>query len=204
MSESDELCHFIEAYHRSLMKLQGVPVGQTSPSISVNSTKIANIINDSKDDNKSFLLMNLNQANLFKKTANLITHIYINSPIKNNIIKKFRTATTSNSNHSSFLVKLVDIPNHQNAVIAVAYSLYSLNKSFNKKLKLSCHSFAELIQTLCLSVITIELNNASEKDYQHLTQLTLLLSLLLEQIAYKTNSHEEDPHCDSLLNILPA
>lgn len=132
---------------------------------------------------KEVAFIDLNQASIYKKVANIAMHIFHASPLKTVISREPLNQYLA---IEEFKV-LKATPNHQNAIIAIFYALHLLNQEQEvaNKIEISCHSMAELTQVLC--EIKLDDNNKNNL-YQLLIASTRHLALLFEQLTYKTNT----------------
>lgn len=178
------LYDFIEAYYEEITNIKGEyqQLNFSKPNISDCSEII--------DTSKKHPFIELKNSSAYKKVANTIMHIFYASPLDKEISSK---SPINQYLKIKEFVFLKDTNNHQNAIIAIAYGLYIINKEdeFSELINISCHSFVELVQTLC----AINLKTADM-----LILSTKLLALLLEQITYKTNNKLEYESCPILVS----
>lgn len=128
--------------------------------------------------------ISLQNANIYKQVANVVIHIFYASPAEKPIIQKGFLNLIKNKE----LKVLHNDKNHQNALIAIIYGLYLINKEddFSQPINISCHTMVDWVQTLLTIDITKE---------ENLLSATKFFSLLFEQTTYKCNLTKEYPHC---------
>lgn len=125
----------------------------------------------------------LEKASPFKQLANFMVFFISEQPIRETI------------NHSSFPDRLTEIPNSENALVALVVALSALHNAeitdkdgkttkIENPITLSKHSLIDIIEAIsCATPIT------------HFK----LISVLLEQMTYKTNDNcQYEAHCFSL------
>ncbi|CAB5505510.1 hypothetical protein [Bathymodiolus thermophilus thioautotrophic gill symbiont] len=158
-------------------------IGGKFRDITIGHPSISQDCDDIVKSNEEKVFIDLNQASVYKKCANIAIHILYASPLKTPIS---REPLNQCLKIEEFKI-LKATPNHQNAIIAIFYALHLLNQEqeTKHKIKISCHSMIE-----------IDLDDKNENNlYQFLIASTRYLALLFEQVVYKNNANLQYELC---------
>ncbi|OIR25724.1 hypothetical protein [Bathymodiolus thermophilus thioautotrophic gill symbiont] len=158
-------------------------IGGKFRDITIGHPSISQDCDDIVKSSEEKVFIDLNQASVYKKCANIAIHILYASPLKTPIS---REPLNQYLKIEEFKI-LKATPNHQNAIIAIFYALHLLNQEqeTKHKIEISCHSMIE-----------IDLDDKNENNlYQFLIASTRYLALLFEQVVYKNNANLQYELC---------